>query len=412
MHQKSEQSIEDQHHHEWFVRMLGVFGFLLFGFTIKLWLPPVDFPAVPMLDLCRNVPGVVDWSLLVLVFLSFVGMVFLPNSSQRVCLVGFALTFVSTVLLNQHRLQPWAVHIAIIALFLSAKNQSGARRWLQFVAVSIYLYAGIAKLDYQFVHTLGSEFVDAIFGCFSVVKESRSETSVLVAAIALPCLEIAVGILLCIKQIRMFAFCFAVLFHVVLISLLSPLGLNHRPPVLIWNAFFIVWIVYLFWPLEQKTSGSDNSGIRSPGRSMPFWGTVSGIFVLGFPGTTNLGLCDHWLGWEVYAPRSSRVQVEIFNPPDELLPIMNDAFVDFARYSLDELNVPIYPQQRFQIGIAIDILERYGLENQFRATLAEQSDRWTGTRDVLVVTEIDQLRAKAGTFRLNALPRIHKKGVF
>jgi hypothetical protein len=73
-------------------------------------------------------------------------------------------------------------------------------------------------------------------------------------------------------------------------------------------------------------------------------------------------------------------------------------------WSLEALNAPLYPQERFRVGAALGLLNRYRLENYERgdyAVLVSKSrpepHNW--------MPGVAAIREYASSFRLNALPR-------
>ena len=206
----------------------------------------------------------------------------------------------------------------------------------------------------------------------------------------------------------------AVFLHFSLMMILGPWGMNHRVPVLIWNVFFVFQLFYLFLP-EKKPSLADPQNVevetavakRSSSFSLPL--QMACVVIVLIPMGRLAGVCDHWLGWELYAPRSSRVQLEVIQPPPALNEFIKPGILDFSeidlgQMSLERLDVPVYPQQRFQVGVVIGLLERYDLDSKFRVTCLSESDRWTGERQKRVITDLDKLKSYGRQFRINAMP--------
>ena len=140
--------------------------------------------------------------------------------------------------------------------------------------------------------------------------------------------------------------------------------------------------------------------------------------VIAFPASESLGYCDHWPAWELYSPRSSRVHIAIHESAIDRLPPSiqsqlsrpplteagwRDLYID--RWSLESLAVPIYPEDRFQFGVALALAERYELALAIVVMQQSASDRWTGERDQLTFVGYEQLAAARQNFRVNIKAR-------
>ena len=98
------------------------------------------------------------------------------------------------------------------------------------------------------------------------------------------------------------------------------------------------------------------------------------MFALLFPLTEPFGLCDVWPAWAVYATGPERLRVLIDAADRPRLPAalqrLTDAprFVDdrclvrIDRWSLDTTRAPLYPQNRFRLGITLALARAAGLE--------------------------------------------------
>jgi len=121
---------------------------------------------------------------------------------------------------------------------------------------------------------------------------------------------------------------------------------------------------------------------------------------------------DHWLSWSLYAPHTSRVEIEVHDVAVDALPPSVVPFVvegsdgwhrvAIDRWSLEIVGVPIYPQARFQLGMAQAIaneIASHGDKNVdgIRITIKSVANRWTGTRKehwLQGKAEIDQAARK------------------
>lgn len=100
--------------------------------------------------------------------------------------------------------------------------------------------------------------------------------------------------------------------------------------------------------------------------------------------TRVIGICDHWPAWEVYAPRSSRVEMEskvslglMTQSTEQTTQPGAEPWLDMPQWSLSQLGVPIYPQGRFQLAVAMAVEEKFNWDRGFQVELKSESNRMT-----------------------------------
>ncbi|MGC1274072.1 MAG: hypothetical protein WBC44_10225, partial [Planctomycetaceae bacterium] len=129
------------------------------------------------------------------------------------------------------------------------------------------------------------------------------------------------------------------------------------------------------------------------------------------------GLFDHWPGWAVYAPAAERVRLQSWlRRPNEQLP-QEVRIGRFARmklsngrprldlWSLNQLSVPMYPDERFHVGVSLAVAERIGADARWTLDVKSRADRFTGERDTIFLGGLAESRAYADSFWLNTRPR-------
>lgn len=313
-----------------------------------------------------------------------------PKTKFSCVAIGLALTF----LCNQHCLQPWAWQTFIFAvLLLCFPNQTEFKRWASRIVISIYLFSAIGKFDYQFIHTLGDSFLNTLIDWVGAEKGMPDELRPWTVGL-FPAGELAIAIGLMFNRTRRIAAAAAIGLHIVLIAILSPLGLNHRPAVLIWNAMSILLVYWLFFS-SSKTGIGDATPQTKPARrdGLSTFGTVFGVIVLIGPLLRPVQLWDHWLAWGLYSPSNSRVELLVSESAQSKLPPSVAEHLRSAEtigmlelkldlWSLEELNAPIYPQARVQRSIADQFLNQHQLQQQARIKILGPSHPWTGRRTI------------------------------
>jgi len=294
-------------------------------------------------------------------------------------------------------------------------------RWL---LISVYVYSALGKLDYEFLHSVGQRMLAAMARLCGQ-DSSTIPMSVRLGLVAtFPVTELLLGIGLAWPKTRRVAGLLAIGFHVVLVVLLGPLGLNHRLGVLIWNVQFAILAYLLFVAGGERRTARDAESFDSNS----FW--QAGLqrlcclwiaTVIALPCTERFGLWDHWPSWALYAPHSSRVRIEVTTPvlgrlPAELLGWMNlpkqvdelalewiDVPIDM--WSLQSLGTPIYPQARYQLGVAKHLASAIDSEFDVRLTILSNANRWNGERQSRVFEGSSPIANAGGDYWWNTAPR-------
>ena len=392
---------------------------VLLAATWRLWAAQEVFPQVPLIGGTASCPPMLHWVTFALLLVTALAVLVIryPNGYQRLVLRSFLVVALMAIVLDQHRLQPWFYEAILFALVMSCFSPTRAVPLLRAILVSIYLFSALGKLDYQFLHTVGPQFVAAggqLLG-ISIVEWPTWLTVLL--SIMFPVVELLGGVGLLIKRFRKMAIMLLVFMHVGLLLVLGPLGLNHRLGVLLWNVSFIFQVVLLF---GQQPIADSAATIE---KSQDYPGVVRFrylfLVLLLLPLLEPWGLLDHWLCWGLYSPRNSRVTFEIYQLPGERLPAEIEPYVRPSRFregmvelrmdqwSLKGIQVPIYPQARFQLGVAAAVIKEAKLQ-AFVITVQSMSGRFSGDRKEQVIKSLDQLEEALEGFWVNARPTLRE----
>lgn len=380
-------------------RVWAAFLLALLALTYRLWIPSGLFPAVPLWNLLADAPvwvGAVPTAVLVA---SLLALVVFGRSLRWAWWLVSASLLVSFAL-DQHRLQPWAYQSAVYALVFASMDARQARRWLIPLAASVYLYSAAGKFDYQFAHTVGQDFLNIALGWLEGWPERWEEATRARLALLLPAGELLLGAGVLIPPTRRAAGVLLIVMHAGLIALLGPWGLDHSAGVLGWNALLIAQAWLLF--VRPGPAGSDTasreldqsarpvSRARSVSRRVA---QAAVVVALAAPLGERAGYWDHWLSWALYSPHNSRAELELHDSAVEKLPPEIAEYVEadrdgdgwrswaLERWSLETLGVPVYPQGRYQLALAVEVARRYDIDRGVRAILKSVSHRRTGRRD-------------------------------
>ena len=422
-------------------RLLAAGWLVLLSLTCPLWLPDTEFPQVPLFRSLINAPAFVSWGLIVLQVMGLVSMaVARPVVVQKLACGISVVCCLTLVCLNQHRFQAWAWQFMLIGFILATARATTAIVLWRWLVIGIYAWSGLSKLDSEFGSQHGQFLLE---GLLKSVHQAHllqfwSPGFRHTIAAAFPILEFLIAAGLVWRGTRRIAVYGAALMHLCLFLSLGPLGHNHQPGVLFWNLFFVAQNALVFRrnSVERDVSRDhedhalsrachpaesypDNKSITSAAQPIQIGDLLAKCVVgaaLLWPAFESWGYCDHWPAWALYAAKPERVTVfvhesELSKLPDKwkiYLPAQTviDDWHPFRidRWSLASAYAPIYPQDRFQIGVALGLAKACDLK-QLRIIVEGPAARWSGKRVVREYVGLDGVETLADSFRFNARPR-------
>lgn len=401
-------------------RLLACGYLTLLAATWRLWIPQDLFPQVPLVSWFIRAPRPMEWGLLLLLIIALGGMLFIkPIKPRRLATLIVGLSTIGLVCFDQHRLQPWVWQFLILTVVLIFAQDGPADELWRWVVIGIYGWSAWSKIDYGFCLQHGPFLLDGLFKAIrlTTLTQNWTATTWAIVAGAIPIFELLVAIGLAMTRTRRIALVGSFIMHVGLLLALGPLGHNHRPGVLLWNLFFLVqnWLLFRG---NSMTAAAQVAGPSLQPKTMDGnrFATIFVIGVMTWPILEPYGFCDHWPAWAVYAAKPERVtffvgEEELKKLPEEMKPYLGTVqgldqwhSVRIDRWSLDTVLAPIYPQDRFQVGVSLGIVYRFDLK-QVRLTIEQPADRLTGKRNIRSFTGRQTLENLANSFRLNARPR-------
>ena len=370
-----------------FPRVWAALSLLLIGVTYPLWFPVADesgYPLIALFDLGRPMALISTITLVV----SLVGVTVVGDKSRRLWWFVACSLFLSFVV-DQHRLQPWAYQTAIYAVVFATLPPRAARCWLIPFVASIYIYSAAGKLDYQFTHTVGQDFLSTAGQFLGGLPDVWDPSLRAKLALLFPIIELSAGVGLLFETTRKFVVPVVMLMHIALLAILGPWGLDHSGGVLVWN---LALLAQAYWLLMVSAPESTEPNAQSRSVFAPIaYGLV--LTAMLAPMGERSGYWDHWTSWALYSPHNSRADVEVHASAIDALPkslailVDQDASGDrwhslnLGRWSLSVRKVPVYPQARYQLELADELARRYELMDAIRVRQRGVSDRWTGARD-------------------------------
>jgi hypothetical protein len=140
-------------------------------------------------------------------------------------------------------------------------------------------------------------------------------------------------------------------------------------------------------------------------------------FVILFPLMEPFGLCDVWPAWAVYATGPERLRVFVKAADRDHLPasirryLQEPRFKDdlclmrIERWSLDTCRAPLYPQNRFRLGVALAMTDSGAISDAVLVELDSAANRFTGERTSRQLKGRAAIVAELNGYWLNGFPR-------
>lgn len=377
-------------------RLIAAFTVAFLFATSGLWIqsPTEINPQIPWVSWGCTVPFLFDQILLGLLGCSCAGLLLLPGKVQRfnarrVSQMGYFLWLSGLILLDQHRLQPWALQYLMLSLIILIGPRRVVVKFAGWLAISIYLYSAISKFDTAFLQIHGQLLLDGLLKSTAIDASFWSDDFRMRLAFLFPLGELIVATLLLTNRFRRWGVMLSWLMHLLILLSVGPLGLGHEEGVLLWNLFFIMQNYILFW--RRGFDAPPETENKSPQRKFQLGYALITCF-LTYPLLTNFGFVDHWPAWAVYSSRPNKVTILVDEDvikklPNELrtylgqqAPLSKEVPFSLDAWSFQQRNCPVYPQQRYRLALAKCLLEKQIDSDQLRIKIEGTPDRWTGER--------------------------------
>lgn len=286
------------------------------------------------------------------------------SSRPRWFIVAIPTLSLALVLFDINRLQPWIYQYTLMFLALTIVNWGDSSGEESRSAIGIcgvvlaflYIWSGIQKLNPVFATGVFPWLLEPISKALDL-KPIES------AAYVFPILECLTGVLLLVSKTRTLALIGLTVMHLCLLYLLGPFGHNYNAIVWPWNIAMIAmaWIVFY----------RNNDAVILPSLR-PHLGRGIAILVAFMPALNFFGKWDAYLSASLYSGRNvdawfilderaaNELEGKLSQAERRRLREAFDGFsLDATKWSLSELNVPLYPERRVFEALATR-LRRYG----------------------------------------------------
>ncbi|NBC09786.1 MAG: hypothetical protein GVY26_21575 [Bacteroidetes bacterium] len=337
--------------------------------SFPLWLNSRLFPMVPVFEGMPLLSAPLDAVLLSLFSLGIIASLF---SNSLIIRVTTAVLLLFLLLQDQMRWQPWVYTYALVLLLSLAflpelrKKSPDSNRWFlrsfQILMIGIYFWSGLNKLNPGFTEITYRLMMSNLFGF--------SEGSILYEAnwlgYLIPLVEIGVALGLYFPASRKPAVVGAIFTHVVIMAYLFTMGNNMI--VLPWNIAMSLFVVAAFWGQEDKIvfhSTIGKSRKKKTQKQIAPW-PVFAVVLLAWlaPSLRFAGKWDNYLSFNLYSDNIKYLYIGVrgaaLDELDEKLEpyyldnsILDEGeTIDVFTWSLEELNVPVYPERRVYQSLA------------------------------------------------------------
>jgi len=369
-----------------FLRILICVGLLCgIGFSYELWfsfsreLPqvPVVFESPIFIDRIFGIYLVVS---LILVVVSLRPNIFLVSAISSLVLLIF---------FDQIRLQPWVYqYLLLLGIFaLQTKDEKDSAETLglaQIIIAALYIWSGVQKLNFTFSHETLPKLLEPLQNFFPSIQ-----FSFVFIGIGIALIETFIGCGLLFRKTRNFAVILAVTMHTLILTVL--IAKNYNSIVWIWNAFLIAIVSTAFWKNDVSLKQIfDSANIKN-------WKIrTAKIIVFAsilLPILSFFGLWDSYLSGALYSGNVAVGVVRINDDLFEKLPTKarqsvfqtknsGEKMLPFVEWSLSDLNVPAYPEQRVFKQITAEICRLSENKKQVELIVKECPSIFDGSYNV------------------------------
>jgi hypothetical protein len=337
----------------WGLRVIAVAlasGLLL---APRLFLATRAYPRVPVLDSWPSLGAPLDLAVLGALLASLAGVAL--SSRPRWWAAGATALALIQVADDQSRWQPWFFqYVAMLAAFALARAAAETLAAWRAVLVGLYLWSGIQKLNATFMTNLFPWLVEPVAG----LLPAGLQRVLLDGWVVVPLMEIAVAVGLLVPRLRSAAVMGAIATHLVVLGLLGPLARAANAVIWPWNVAMATLAALLFWGDRHAASS-----ILVPRRLGAHPAALAVFLIL--PALSFSGHWDAYLSGALYSGNVQAAALAVTDGVAARLPEparrhvarnqMGANVLDVWEWSMGELAVPSYPEDRIFSAVARDV---------------------------------------------------------
>lgn len=350
----------------------------------KLWLSGRYYPLTPVTEKLPFISPPFDYILFIALLVLLVTIAIQTRPLKPV--IAFLVLALFLCLSDQSRLQPWFYQftfmLAAFAFYfwrgVAEQNQRALLNTCRLILASSYFWSGLQKVGVGFTDrafpSLINPYLNLIFGKINLLPRP--------VILAIPLLEIGIGIGILTRRFRNPSVLLALTIHILILALLVPLRRNSV--VWPWNIAMACFAFILFWQAREPSMRE----ILFP-RKLGFHTVVLILFGI-MPLFSFVNLWDSYLSSSLYSGNVEAAVIEISEPVKGRLPPAIQTFqqsradgkveINPARWSLIELNVPSYPEERIFLNVTKKICAYAEEPSEVTLTIYGKLNLWTGSR--------------------------------
>jgi hypothetical protein len=320
----------------------------------RLFLATRVYPRAPVLDGWPLLPTPLDLVVLGALLAALGGVALAPRPRGWAA----AATVLALILAadDQSRWQPWFYqYVAMLAALALARETGDTLAAWRAVLVGLYLWSGVQKLNAAFMTHLFPWLVEPLAGVLPLALGRV----LLGGWMLVPAMEIAVAVGLLVPRLRRVAVAAAIAIHLVILGLLGPLGHGTNAVVWPWNLAMAALVALLFWnggPVAARH-------VLVPRRLGVH---AAALLLFGvLPALSFSGRWDAYLSGALYSGNIKAAALSVTDAVAARLPDparrhvvrnrMGANVLDVWEWSMDELAVPAYPEDRVFRAVARDV---------------------------------------------------------
>lgn len=333
---------------------IGVPVFFIVGILMsyKLWHSDRLFPLLPVIDGFPVLPTSIDSFLPILLIAGLAVGIFLR---KRVFFIGLLALLLFLLLQDQMRWQPW-VYLYFCMLIPFAVAQTYTKSLLPFfqiLIIGVYFWSGIYKIGPGFME---ETFDNMLRELLSIENPDTRERFHFLGYL-IPLIEVLIAIGLIFRKTRFISILAAIASHLIILTYL--IKADHNSIVYPWNLAMIFFVIILFFKSENTLNFAKIPEIHSK-----ILVRLAILFYILLPSLASIGLWDKYLSFKLYSGNNGTYMIaldmtEVRKINRSLHPYLWEVdepqgkyWIYLSKWSIEELNVPFYPEIRMlkQIG--------------------------------------------------------------
>ena len=382
----------------------------MYALSWRVWTYQELYPAIPFFSWVPYLGPVPAWAL----FAAMLGGFSLCLRGVRpgaTCAV-FVAASAALILQDQHRLQPWAYQFALCAAILSWADERERGRLMLWLTAGIYFHSGLQKLNYSFIEGTGAVLAGVLLKPLGVTTESLPFPLLAALTLGMGLWEVALAPGLLFRPTRRRAAWAAIAMHAVILFCLGPWGLSWNRVVWPWNLLMIAF--NLQFARMDDEAATPAAGTRAKAaRALLLAALTLPLlrFADRFDSYPAFGMyidyyhqSDLYVLWEAQGRLPERVRRHLEKPAVDSLGRVWRRF-NPIEWSVAELEVPPYMENRHLAGVAAALCERFQLGDSMAAEFGGLPSLRTGAKTTLRAhAGCAQVRTEADHYLFNARP--------